>query len=140
MSWRGVGQTVSASLLCCLLAALGLDGAGLKKAMSAAAMVLARANESDRSLTLKRIRSKSVEVTMEHRLLDQITPQDPPIAKLLVESPTVSCHLTAIALQHTRTRHCVVDESCTTGIEFASTSSFGHRSLLRVTDTAAPAS
>ena len=51
---------------------------GLKKALSAAALVLARANDADRTLTLKRIRSKSVEVTLEHRLLDQIVPADPP--------------------------------------------------------------
>ena len=49
--------------------------------MAAAAMVLARANEADRTLTLKRIRSKSVEVSLEHRLIDQITPQDPPLTK-----------------------------------------------------------
>ncbi len=51
---------------------------GLKKALSAAALVLARANDADLTLTLKRIRSKSVEVTLEHRLLDQIVPADPP--------------------------------------------------------------
>jgi hypothetical protein len=46
---------------------------GLKKALAAASLVLGRAADVDQSVTLKRIRSKAVDV-VHHRLVDQVTP------------------------------------------------------------------
>ena len=53
---------------------------GIKKALAAAAMILARASEADRHMTLKRIKSKAVDVT-DQRLIDQVIPPDPFIAR-----------------------------------------------------------
>ena len=61
---------------------------GLKKALAVAAMVLANANETDRTTTLKNIKTKSVEVSNQ-RLLDQVIPKDPPAPKSVADSMKV---------------------------------------------------
>lgn len=65
----------------------------MKKALAVGAMVLANANETDRALTLKAIRAKSVEVT-DQRLLDQVIPKDPPMPRL----PTVADPKVTVAI------------------------------------------
>ena len=51
-------------------------------------MVLANANETDRTTTLKNIKTKSVEVSNQ-RLLDQVIPKDPPAPKSVADSMKV---------------------------------------------------
>ena len=62
--------------------------AGLKKALAAATMVLGRASEADRTLTLKRIKAKSVELS-DQKLVDYVIPPDGPAMKSAIDSLVV---------------------------------------------------
>ncbi len=85
--FSGTDLRLNASM--CVFCEPSMAGVGLKKALAASAMILARASEADRTMTLKRIKSKAIDVT-DQKLVDFVIPVDPPAAPTALASLEVS--------------------------------------------------